>query len=59
MRPPGGAQGDLLVLDAGSMSFRGNHPVAPGITTAEGCAAACAALPGCNRCAQSLLFCEP
>jgi hypothetical protein len=40
--------GDLLILDAGSMVFRGNHPVAPGYTTADACARACAAVPGCN-----------
>jgi hypothetical protein len=45
---PKNVGGDLLILDAGSMIFRGNHPVAPSYTTPDACARACALVPGCN-----------
>lgn len=39
-------QGQLLVLDTASVSYSGIMP--PTVTSVEDCAAACAALPGCN-----------
>lgn len=45
---PRNIQGELLVLDASSLTFRGNHPIFAGITSAADCADACAKLPGCN-----------
>lgn len=45
---PRNIQGELLVMDAGSLTFRGNHPMFPGVASPSACATACASLPGCN-----------
>jgi hypothetical protein len=46
-RQPWNIKGQLLVLDAGSLSFQGNHPMFPPFN-ADGCAAAYARTRGCN-----------
>jgi hypothetical protein len=37
----------VLILDVGSLSYQGNHPVFPPFN-GDGCADACARTPGCN-----------
>lgn len=46
-KQPFNIRAQVLILDVGSLSFQGNHPIAPPFAE-EGCADACARTPGCN-----------
>lgn len=43
-----GIQGDILVIDYGSLIFRGNHPTGPAVDSAEACSEVCMKVPGCT-----------
>lgn len=45
---PGRLNATLLVLDAGSLTYSGNHPRNASVTTAEQCSTICGQLPSCN-----------